>query len=32
LREPIDFSDAEVRREWRNIDVLVYSPKNRVVL
>lgn len=26
-----DFSDAEVRREWKNIDLLVYSPINHFV-
>ena len=27
-----NFSDAEVRREWKNIDLLIYSPSNRLVL
>lgn len=26
-----DFSDAEVRREWKNIDLLIYSPANSFV-
>ncbi|MBD1848103.1 PD-(D/E)XK nuclease family protein [Cyanobacteria bacterium FACHB-63] len=26
-----DFSDAEVRREWKNIDLLIYSPTNSFV-
>ncbi|MBD1869292.1 PD-(D/E)XK nuclease family protein [Cyanobacteria bacterium FACHB-471] len=26
-----NFSDAEVRREWRNIDLLIYSPSNHFV-
>lgn len=26
-----DFNDAEVRREWKNIDLLVYSPSNHFV-
>ncbi len=26
-----NFNDAEVRREWQNIDLLVYSPSNRIV-
>ena len=27
-----DLSDAEVEREWRHIDILVYSPSNRWVI
>ena len=27
-----DFSDAEIRREWRNIDILVVSPRNNLVV
>jgi PD-(D/E)XK nuclease superfamily len=26
-----DFEDVEIRREWRNIDILIYSPSNRLV-
>ncbi|MCY6492302.1 PDDEXK-like family protein [Leptolyngbya sp. GGD] len=26
-----DFSDAEIRREWKNIDLLIYSPTNSFV-
>lgn len=26
-----DLEDAEVRREWKNIDILVHSPSNRLV-
>ena len=26
-----DFKDAEVRREWKNIDLLIYSPSNNFV-
>jgi hypothetical protein len=26
-----NFNDAEVRREWKNIDLLIYSPSNRLV-
>ncbi|PZV17045.1 MAG: hypothetical protein DCF20_07835 [Pseudanabaena sp.] len=26
-----DFKDVEIRREWRNIDILIYSPSNRLV-
>ena len=26
-----NFSDAEVRREWKNIDLLIYSPSNHFV-
>lgn len=26
-----DFKDAEVRREWQNIDILIYSPRNELV-
>ncbi len=26
-----NFSDAEVRREWKNIDLLIYSPGNSLV-
>jgi len=27
----VDFSDIEVRREWKYIDILVHSPKNKLV-
>ncbi len=27
-----DLSDVEVRREWRNINLLIYSPSNRWVI
>ncbi|MFM2063540.1 MAG: hypothetical protein RLZZ507_3211 [Cyanobacteriota bacterium] len=26
-----DFKDAEVRREWQNIDILIHSPRNKLV-
>ncbi len=26
-----DFEDVEIRREWRYIDILIYSPSNRLV-
>jgi hypothetical protein len=26
-----DLKDAEVRREWKNIDILIHSPSNRLV-
>ncbi|WP_179066327.1 PD-(D/E)XK nuclease family protein [Nostoc sp. C052] len=26
-----DFTDADVRREWQNIDILIYSPRNKLV-
>ncbi len=26
-----DLEDAEVRREWKNIDILIHSPSNRLV-
>lgn len=26
-----DLKDAEVRREWKHIDILIYSPSNRLV-
>jgi len=26
-----DLTDTQVRREWENIDILLYSPKNRIV-
>lgn len=26
-----DFSDAEIRREWKNIDLLIYSPANSFI-
>ena len=30
--ELMNFSDVEVRREWSNIDLLIYSKENRLVL
>jgi hypothetical protein len=26
-----DFTDADVRREWQNIDILIHSPRNKLV-
>lgn len=26
-----DFTDADVRREWQNIDILIHSPRNQLV-
>ncbi|HEY9697398.1 MAG TPA: PD-(D/E)XK nuclease family protein [Trichocoleus sp.] len=26
-----DLEDAEIRREWKNIDILIYSPANKLV-
>ncbi|MEH2052060.1 PDDEXK-like family protein [Nostoc sp.] len=26
-----DFTDANVRREWQNIDILIHSPRNKLV-
>ncbi len=26
-----DFTDADVRREWQNIDLLIHSPRNKLV-
>ncbi|MCX5806249.1 MAG: PD-(D/E)XK nuclease family protein [Proteobacteria bacterium] len=30
--ELMNFSDVEVRREWSNIDLLIYSKENRLIL
>ncbi|MHC5735608.1 PDDEXK-like family protein [Nostoc sp.] len=26
-----DFTDADVRREWQNVDILIHSPRNKLV-
>ncbi|HYW19629.1 MAG TPA: PD-(D/E)XK nuclease family protein [Nodularia sp. (in: cyanobacteria)] len=26
-----DLTDVEIRREWQNIDILIYSPQNKIV-